>query len=84
MADARRLAELSFPVPLAQELAAQITSQTGIRRRLEALSMVPELAKETATQIDAAGTANAPRLVSFGMIPEQAVELVAQIEADRA
>ena len=37
-----------------------------------------------ALQIDAAGTTNAPRLVSFGMIPEQAVELVAQIEADRA
>lgn len=83
MANAPRLAELGFPVPLATELAAQITAQDGDRKRLEALSMEPLLAKEVAAQIDAAGTTNAPRLVDFGMVPDEAVELVAQIEADR-
>lgn len=76
MADARRLAEVGFPVPLAKELADQINAGVGNRRRLIELSMVPALAALVASFIG--GTPVASKLAELGMATQQALEFARQ------
>ena len=46
---------LGFPVPLANELVAQMTAGTGIESNLMALGMPPALAAKVAADITTAG-----------------------------
>jgi hypothetical protein len=50
-----KLIAFGFPVPLANELVAQMTAGTGIEKNLMGLGMPPALAAKVAADITTAG-----------------------------
>lgn len=74
----KRFVELGMAVPLAIELAAQITASAGNKRRLVELGM-PEIQANIVVASVVSHTVNKNRLAEASMTPRLVREFAAQI-----
>lgn len=78
--NAKRFIELGVAVPLAIELAKQITAGVGVRRRLIELGMTPREGQRVANLINGTVISN-NRMVETGIIPRVLREIISQLGA---
>lgn len=78
--NAQKLQSLGVPTPLAVELGAQITANTGNSRRLQELGYHPKLADYVATSITT-GPMNAVQATRLGMDTVTAAAITAMVNA---